>query len=38
MQQASALALAAFTMSRYVDKMSFSTKDGKTELHMHFEH
>ncbi len=35
---ASALALAAFTMSRYVDKMSFSTKDGKTELHMHFEH
>ena len=35
---ASALALAAFTMSRYVDKMSFSTKEGKTELHMHFEH
>jgi xanthine permease XanP len=35
---ASALALAAFTMSRYVDKMNFSTKDGKTELHMHFEH
>lgn len=35
---ATSLALAAFTMSRYVDKMSFSTKDGKTELHMHFEH
>ncbi len=37
-EQASALALAAFTMSRYVDKISFSTKEGKTELHMHFEH
>ncbi|MDD4447196.1 MAG: solute carrier family 23 protein [Methanothrix sp.] len=37
-EQASALALAAFTMSRYVDKMSFSTKEGKTQLHMHFEH
>lgn len=36
--EASALALSAFTMSRYVDKMSFSTKDGKTELLMHFEH
>jgi xanthine permease XanP len=36
--QASSLALAAFTMSRYVDKISFSTKDGKTQLHMHFEH
>lgn len=36
--EATSLALAAFTMSRYVDKMSFSTKDGKTELHMHFEH
>jgi xanthine permease XanP len=36
--QASSLALAAFTMSRYVDKISFSTKDGKTLLHMHFEH
>lgn len=36
--EASSLALAAFTMSRYVDKMSFSTKDGKTELHMHLEH
>jgi NCS2 family nucleobase:cation symporter-2 len=35
---ATSLALAAFTMSRYVDKMNFSTKDGKTELHMHFEH
>ncbi len=35
---ATSLALAAFTMSRYVDKISFSTKDGKTELHMHFEH
>lgn len=35
---ATSLALAAFTMSRYVDKMSFSTKDGKTGLHMHFEH
>ncbi|MGB5100754.1 MAG: solute carrier family 23 protein [Methanothrix sp.] len=36
--EASALALSAFTMSRYVDKISFSTKDGKTELLMHFEH
>jgi xanthine permease XanP len=36
--KATSLALAAFTMSRYVDKISFSTKDGKTELHMHFEH
>lgn len=36
--EASSLVLAAFTMSRYVDKMSFSTKDGKTELHMHLEH
>jgi len=36
--QASSLSLAAFTMSRYVDKISFSTKDGKTQLHMHFEH
>ncbi|MCK9440375.1 MAG: purine/pyrimidine permease [Methanothrix sp.] len=36
--EASALALSAFTMSRYVDRMSFSTKDGKTELLMHFEH
>ena len=35
---ATSLALAAFTMSRYVDRMSFSMKDGKTELHMHFEH
>jgi NCS2 family nucleobase:cation symporter-2 len=35
---ATSLALAAFTMSRYVDKMSFSTKDGKTELLMHLEH
>lgn len=37
-EKASALSLAAFTMSRYVDKMSFSEKDGKTELHLHFEH
>jgi len=36
--KASSLSLAAFTMSKYVDKMSFSTKDGKTELLMHFEH
>jgi NCS2 family nucleobase:cation symporter-2 len=36
--ESSALALSAFTMSRYVDRMSFSTKDGKTELLMHFEH
>jgi NCS2 family nucleobase:cation symporter-2 len=36
--EATSLALAAFTMSKYVDKMSFSTKDGKTELLMHFEH
>ncbi len=32
------LALAAFTMGRYVDKISFDEQDGKTELHMHFEH
>jgi NCS2 family nucleobase:cation symporter-2 len=37
-EKASALSLAAFTMSRYVDKMSFAEMDGKTELHMHFEH
>jgi NCS2 family nucleobase:cation symporter-2 len=36
--EATSLALAAFTMSKYVDKMSFSSKDGKTELHMHLEH
>ena len=36
--EATSLALAAFTMSKYVDKMSFSTKDGMTELLMHFEH
>jgi hypothetical protein len=36
--EASSLAFAAFTMSRYVDKIAFSTKDGKTELHMHFGH
>ena len=36
--KASSLSLAAFTMSKYVDKMSFSAKDGKTELLMHFEH
>ena len=35
---ATALALAAFTMSRYADRMSFSKKDAKTELHLHFEH
>jgi len=35
---AASLALAAFTMSRYADKITFSTKDGKTQLHMHFEH
>jgi NCS2 family nucleobase:cation symporter-2 len=37
-ENASALSFAAFTMSRYADKMSFVQRDGKTELHMHFEH
>jgi xanthine permease XanP len=32
------LAMAAFMISRYADKITFSTKDGKTQLHMHFEH
>jgi xanthine permease XanP len=36
--KASSLALAAFTMGKYADKINFSIKDGKTELHMHFEH
>lgn len=36
--EATSLALVAFTMSKYVDRMSFSAKDGKTELLMHFEH
>lgn len=34
----SSLAFAAFTMSKYVDKISFLTKNEKTELHLHFEH
>jgi NCS2 family nucleobase:cation symporter-2 len=36
--EATSLGFAAFTMSKYVDKMSFSSKNGKTELFMHFEH
>jgi len=30
--------LAAYMMSRYANKITFSSKDGKTEMHMHFEH
>jgi xanthine permease XanP len=32
------LAMAAFMMGRYADKISFSIKDGKTQIHLHFEH
>lgn len=32
------LAMAAFMMGRYADRISFSTKDGKTQIHLHFEH
>jgi xanthine permease XanP len=32
------LKLAAYTMGRYADKISFSTKEEMTELHMHFDH
>jgi xanthine permease XanP len=30
--------LATYMMKRYADKITFNSKDGMTEMHMHFEH
>jgi xanthine permease XanP len=37
-EEAAPARLAAYMMNRYADKITFSSKDGMTEMHMHFEH
>jgi NCS2 family nucleobase:cation symporter-2 len=36
--EAAPMRMAAYMMKRYASKITFSSKDGQTEMHMHFEH